>query len=235
MPQSVGRAAERLYGPGVAFAQLSGARAGGGSGGSAANSAAPRPVPGADSCPCPCPCPCEPGSPSAAAAGASEAGKAAPGAFFPAADASGPREGCVSLQNGCPRVRLSALFRKPARMRGDEPQVKEASLTLPGAFSPFPVALPTVCLLTPTSVHCRSSSPPPPPPQSTSCTSLVLPGRSPAPRSRSRCSLVGGVNVCTCSPGWRSGSGLSPVGCAFGFLVELLLSEFSHPVGCRSH
>lgn len=79
MPQSVGRAAERLYGPGVAFAQLSGARAGGGSGGSSASSAAPRPVPGADSCPCSCPCPCEPGSPGAAAAGASEAGKAAPG------------------------------------------------------------------------------------------------------------------------------------------------------------
>lgn len=40
VPQPVGRAAERLYGPGVAFTQLSGAPAGGGSAGcSSANSA----------------------------------------------------------------------------------------------------------------------------------------------------------------------------------------------------
>lgn len=83
MPQSVGRAGERLCGPGVAFTQLSGAPARRGSGaGSSANSAISA---GRGLAPTPAPAPESPGGRSSAAAAAAwEGAKAFPGLAPPA-------------------------------------------------------------------------------------------------------------------------------------------------------
>lgn len=81
VPQSVGRAGERLCGPEVAFTQLSGSPAGGGSGaGSSANSAISA---GRGLAPTPAPAPESPGGRSSAAA-AWEGAKAFPGLAPPA-------------------------------------------------------------------------------------------------------------------------------------------------------